>query len=128
MDSWTAQAKCRGLPNWFFFWSGTSAWRLLRARKYCRNCPVRLQCLESSWLEKDGIKGGLSPLERSSLTFAPTLVQLDDLLDSLLPRALRVNGTPTSIGHKPISLRLELCSPLPAQVPLRLHLSLEIRS
>lgn len=64
---WVHRAACTGLdPELFYPDKGLP---VLEAKKVCRRCPVRVECLD--WAietrERFGVWGGLSPLERRRL-------------------------------------------------------------
>jgi WhiB family redox-sensing transcriptional regulator len=63
-EEWKDQAACRGEdPELFFVERGDDAGE---AKRICRECPVRLRCLEYALAikEKHGIWGGLGEHER----------------------------------------------------------------
>jgi hypothetical protein len=63
-ENWKEQAACRGKdPELFFVERGDDAGE---AKRICRECPVRLQCLEYALTVKEryGIWGGLGEHER----------------------------------------------------------------
>jgi len=63
-DTWRFYAECRGVdPNIFF---PTTTTGIVKAKEYCRVCPVRSLCLEEALEkgEKFGIWGGASERER----------------------------------------------------------------
>jgi WhiB family redox-sensing transcriptional regulator len=75
-NTWQLRASCRG-PESTLFFPPTSPERKedrdareLRAKAICRECPVRLECLEYalSIREPHGIWGGLTESERRLLT------------------------------------------------------------
>lgn len=69
MTDWRAQAACLGMdPNIFHPESmqDENAWK---ARRVCRDCPVAEACLRDALETEDrfGIRGGLSPTQRTAL-------------------------------------------------------------
>ncbi|MET7867951.1 WhiB family transcriptional regulator [Micromonospora taraxaci] len=65
--TWMSQANCQGTdPNEFYPEKGSNS---ELARKICKRCPVRLDCLEDALdrRERHGIWGGLSENQRTSL-------------------------------------------------------------
>lgn len=77
MGNWWDKANCRGVDTTIFFpdaeacKAGAHVW--VKAREFCRECPVKMDCLEfqMSFEEitgrRDGMFGGLSPRERDAL-------------------------------------------------------------
>jgi WhiB family redox-sensing transcriptional regulator len=66
--SWEQRANCRGKgTNLFYPETGGST--VQKAKRICRDCPVREPCLEYALQQEDlhGIWGGLSPDEREEL-------------------------------------------------------------
>lgn len=66
-NEWRRVAACTGRPNWLFFPGRGDTDTLERAKKICRSCIVRTQCLEANLLEREGVFGGLSARERRRL-------------------------------------------------------------
>lgn len=64
-NDWTRKAKCRGLPNNWFFPEPNDG-EATAAKDVCRRCLVRLECLDFALRtsQKHGIWGGLSERER----------------------------------------------------------------
>lgn len=61
---WQAQAACRRLdPDW---WFSTQPQATAKARKTCRGCPVRQQCLSAALADPtlSGMWGGTTGRER----------------------------------------------------------------
>lgn len=64
---WWDDAKCLERGTQIFFGQGTDGnGNIRRARSFCRNCPVIINCLKFSLKrnEKNGIWAGLAPNER----------------------------------------------------------------
>lgn len=64
---WRASAACRGRPTWLWFPAKGDRETLDRARKVCRSCFVREQCLAANLDAPDGVYGGLSAHQRREL-------------------------------------------------------------
>lgn len=68
---WLADAACEDVaPEIFFPSSSASAsFNVPEARRICRSCPVRMQCLEYALAnnERWGVWGGLTERERRRL-------------------------------------------------------------
>lgn len=73
---WSLDAACFGQPDRIFFpTTGRVGLRAAKiAKAFCRRCPVTAECLEdamvlerASRFNRHGIRGGLSPRERSTL-------------------------------------------------------------
>ena len=64
--SWTTDAKCRGVNTDLFFVSPSAVRQIEKIKqKYCRQCPVREECLEYGIkTDSDGIFGGMTRDER----------------------------------------------------------------
>lgn len=65
VDQWTMYASCRGMEDDLF----VEAKDQREARKVCRHCPVRLDCLVEA-LDNSiewGVWGGMTERERRSL-------------------------------------------------------------
>ena len=67
---WVEQARCREIGDRIFFPPDDKP--VARdfykdAKKVCRRCEVRLQCLEYGMEERYGVWGGTSPVERNVL-------------------------------------------------------------
>ena len=72
MSDFRLRAACRGVDPELFFPVGTSGpaqAQALAAKAVCRHCAVRLECLSQalSTHQKDGVWGGLDPVERHQL-------------------------------------------------------------
>lgn len=74
--NWRARAKCRGrapidgASEKHLFFGGRGDHDLRKqAKEVCRECDVRLQCLEDALtdVERHGVWGGLTELERKRL-------------------------------------------------------------
>ena len=75
---WQDQAACSGVGYDIFFPEeshNTSPKVYAKALRFCRDCPVRRECLEyAMYWEKDqfrrfGMFGGLTPRERDALSY-----------------------------------------------------------
>jgi WhiB family redox-sensing transcriptional regulator len=66
-DDWRTQAACRGEGINTFY--SPAAGSIADAKKVCRGCPVRQQCLDDALRRGDryGVWGGLTPRERARL-------------------------------------------------------------
>lgn len=70
MGGWRQQAACAGMDVNLFFpvgeFRGVHAVQVEEAKRVCRRCSVRDECLESALesREKYGVFGGLTPAER----------------------------------------------------------------
>lgn len=66
--SWRWKAACRGEPTELFFAERGRAQKTAQAKAICRECPVRIDCLDFalSFADKDlpGIYGGTTENER----------------------------------------------------------------
>lgn len=64
-DPWTLQASCRGTADELF----CEAKDQRQARKMCRHCPVRLDCLAEALDNRIewGVWGGMTERERRTL-------------------------------------------------------------
>lgn len=65
---WAGHGRCRGMdPDFFFPEHGDTA-QAAEAKKVCKQCVVRLDCLEWAIATKEqlGIFGGMSPRARRS--------------------------------------------------------------
>lgn len=64
-DPWTLQASCRGTADELF----CAAKDQRQARKMCRHCPVRLDCLAEALDNRIewGVWGGMTERERRTL-------------------------------------------------------------
>ncbi|GGY77047.1 WhiB family transcriptional regulator [Streptomyces omiyaensis] len=73
MDSWRAAAACQEVDPDLFFPVGMGSPALAQAdeaKKVCRRCPVRQQCLRAAMTDPHppaGVWGGLTEAERRSL-------------------------------------------------------------
>lgn len=74
-DDWREEASCRTVDPELFFPSGVGglhAQQERNAKKVCKNCPVRQQCLR--WAvetgQHTGVWGGLSEQERKGMSRA----------------------------------------------------------
>lgn len=74
--NWSARAACLGLDIDMFFpdsqVGGGGEFQYRDARLVCSKCPVRSECLESSFIEEApserfGMRGGLSAKQRNKL-------------------------------------------------------------
>jgi WhiB family redox-sensing transcriptional regulator len=72
MESWRDRAACRGMETDLFFPDGTIGPALAdmdQARRICRDCPARAQCLD--WALENGaafgIWGGRTEDERRTI-------------------------------------------------------------
>lgn len=66
LPGWFARKSCTKKDGHLFFPEQSQAWKVPKAKEICKNCPVRLQCLEYSF-ENDfefGTFGGVSAKER----------------------------------------------------------------
>ena len=71
---WLERAACRSHPDWWWFENGqtrNSENVRNRAKKICKECPMRWQCLAKYMDQPDGIWGGLDLAERQRL--APSI-------------------------------------------------------
>lgn len=70
-EEWTHSARCNELGteavDVFFFDYGTGRYATLPAKRICRDCPVKMECLEKGMNEPYGIWGGTTPEERKKL-------------------------------------------------------------
>ena len=70
-SDWLAAAACRGVDVDVFFPPRGTPTNISKA--ICRRCGVQIECLEDAlesergWPGPDGIRGGLSAMERQSL-------------------------------------------------------------
>jgi hypothetical protein len=64
---WRHQAACRSTPTWLFFPGRGDAETGERAKTVCSWCPVSAECLAENLHQRDGIYGGMSPMERRHL-------------------------------------------------------------
>ena len=66
---WRAQARCRGVPTEVFFARRGDDLSLRVAKRICRGCPVRAQCLDYALAagERFGVWGGVSEGRRREL-------------------------------------------------------------
>lgn len=63
---WMQSAACKGVTG-MFYPEDRDRSNFTAAKKLCRSCPVRAECLEAGMDEVYGVWGGLSPRERSRL-------------------------------------------------------------
>jgi WhiB family transcriptional regulator, redox-sensing transcriptional regulator len=65
--AWMPKGSCRGMDPGFFFPEDLHG--VLRAKKVCRACPVRNECLEYALAhgENEGMWGGESERERGRI-------------------------------------------------------------
>ena len=74
MMSWRHRAACIGQPIALFFQDRGRNDQTLKARALCRDCPVRLDCLDfaMSFPDKElpGIYGGLTETERRRMRYS----------------------------------------------------------
>jgi WhiB family redox-sensing transcriptional regulator len=80
--AWQLSARCRGEDSSVFFHpegerGRARTRRLKRAKQFCTECPVAVQCRDHSlsFAEQFGIWGGLSEEERAALRGVPTRVR-----------------------------------------------------
>jgi WhiB family redox-sensing transcriptional regulator len=66
---WWDRAVCKGTdPLLFFPYSRGDNERVgKQAKRVCRGCPVRVECLEEGMNHRDGIWGGKSYVERRAI-------------------------------------------------------------
>lgn len=66
-DSWLSDANCAGVESSLFFPEGTHY--SPEARAVCAGCEVKRRCLDASFElgARDGLWGGLDPIERKRL-------------------------------------------------------------
>lgn len=58
VDDWTSEAACAGKPvEWFYPDRGDTT---VKAKKVCRECPVKAECLEYGLSQAHGVWGGVS--------------------------------------------------------------------
>ena len=62
--TWLEQAECKGMSPSLFFPERGDVNGVHEAKKVCAACVVRDECLAANAMERDGIFGGLSPIER----------------------------------------------------------------
>ena len=67
VESWRAQAVCRGMDPGLFFPEQDDRRGMAAAKAVCAGCPVREECLEANLLERDGVWGGLSGKQRQAV-------------------------------------------------------------
>ncbi|MFI1734015.1 WhiB family transcriptional regulator [Streptomyces acidicola] len=71
--SWAEQAACRGRSLGEFFTDSQRG--IVSAKRICRICPVREECLTEALRAEDGsrygVYGGLTPAERAELVATP---------------------------------------------------------
>lgn len=74
---WTRSAACKDEPTPTFYPGPGDVDKLRRAKKICKECPVRHECLESALDsgERFGIWGGKSARERSLILRAQRLLK-----------------------------------------------------
>lgn len=67
MLDWLRQAKCNGLPPSFFYC--TDVGEIYRAKQFCEDCPVKIDCLEHAIKNHEdwGVWGGCSERERKTI-------------------------------------------------------------
>ena len=72
--AWQLHALCRGMPPTVFYPPEDERGprrrrRQHRAKRICRHCPVKNECLEHAltWPELDGVWGETTPAERISM-------------------------------------------------------------
>ena len=63
-EPWRAQAACRTRPPTIWFPTSKDDRMEAAAKRICRACLVRSQCLTANLAEPEGIYGGLNPAER----------------------------------------------------------------
>lgn len=64
---WEEQARCRFAWPELFYPPHYTPEHMRRARAYCDECPVRLECLSAGMDEEHGVWGGTSPTEREGI-------------------------------------------------------------
>lgn len=66
---WEDRAACRGQDPELFWPVDSDRWGAVWAKKVCRSCDVREECLQTALDEghTEGIWGGLAPTERQAL-------------------------------------------------------------
>ena len=62
--AWTERAACRGMDPEVFFPERGDSRSIARAKEVCADCPVQVECLEANAMERSGIYGGTTALER----------------------------------------------------------------
>lgn len=69
-DDWRRRAACGGMDAGMseMFWAFDLMTQLV-AKKFCRECPVRRECLDAGMCESDGIWGGYTPGERRGIRY-----------------------------------------------------------
>jgi len=65
--SWMAEAACRGCDPALFYSERGSWTEVADAKRICRECPVKAECLEYGLREPVGIWGGKTVKERRRL-------------------------------------------------------------
>jgi WhiB family redox-sensing transcriptional regulator len=65
--AWRKQALCKGMGEAVFF--PDRGYSMLPAYVICHGCPVRMECLESSfeWGDDLGVRAGFTPYEREKI-------------------------------------------------------------
>ena len=77
---WYKLAACKGMGHKIFYTDRTSEQRTYtEARKVCRKCPVRNQCLALALLECDefGLWGAMTPGERAEFKKYGSIFKVD---------------------------------------------------
>lgn len=69
MAHWHSKALCVEIPGDLWFADSTHTAENKRAKQICKECPVRVECLEDALKGniQFGVWGGLTPLERRAL-------------------------------------------------------------
>jgi WhiB family transcriptional regulator, redox-sensing transcriptional regulator len=69
IPTWTIAASCTQVPGDMWFPDNGVDQNVAEVKAMCRNCPVRLQCLEYALANHEhfGIWGGLTVKERRDL-------------------------------------------------------------
>lgn len=90
-QDWRARAACTGLPVSMFFAEQGEIALAKRAQAICKQCPVRIECLEDalsdpSDIDGFGIRGGLSPKRRRNLRNSRALASSANMRRDLADR------------------------------------------
>ena len=64
---WMDEALCTQAPAEMFFPDDTDHAMAFKAKRICRECPVKQTCLEFGLHQQHGVWGGLTPRERQRL-------------------------------------------------------------
>lgn len=57
IESWRAQAKCRGMDPNFFFPERHDTKQINKARQFCLDCPVKQECMD--YASENAIDSGI---------------------------------------------------------------------